>query len=45
VLKDAGPIPTLKAGVAARLADRGAAYGMAVRSPLAAVIETAATAR
>jgi len=43
-LKAAGPIATLKAGVAARLAERGAAYGTAVRGPLAPVAESAAAA-
>jgi 4-hydroxy-tetrahydrodipicolinate synthase len=36
-LRAAGPIPTLKRGVAERLAERGAAYGATVRGPLAPV--------
>ena len=36
-LKAGGPIPTLKGGVAERLAERGATYGTAVRGPLALV--------
>jgi dihydrodipicolinate synthase/N-acetylneuraminate lyase len=41
-LKAAGPIPTLKRGVAERLAERGAAYGATVRGPLAPVATVAA---
>jgi 4-hydroxy-tetrahydrodipicolinate synthase len=36
-LKAGGPIPTLKRGVAERLAERGATYGATVRGPLAPV--------
>jgi dihydrodipicolinate synthase/N-acetylneuraminate lyase len=45
LLKEAGPIPTLKTGVADRLAQRGTAYGAAVRGPLAPVAERAAATR
>ena len=36
-LQTVGPIPTLKRGVAERLAERGATYQTAVRGPLAPV--------
>ena len=39
-LKAAGTIPALKEGVAGRLAERGQAYGTAVRGPLAPVAES-----
>jgi dihydrodipicolinate synthase/N-acetylneuraminate lyase len=41
-LRAAGPIPTLKRGVAERLAERGAAYGASVRGPLGPVAAVAA---
>lgn len=43
-LKAGGPIPTLKRGVAERLAERGATYGTTVRGPLAPVGAGAAAA-